>query len=90
MDYTLQNGSQADTVSSPQIAAPTINTDLFRTFDFNGANAFRVDSSRIVAKPVAPIIKTVPYVPEVYNPSAFANRCKVIIFVFVFALANHI
>ena len=64
MDYTFQNGSQADTVSSPQIAAPTINTDLFRTFDFNGANAFRVDSSRIVAKPVAPIIKTVPYVPE--------------------------
>ena len=63
MNYTFQNGSQADTVSS-QIAAPTINTDLFRTFDFNGANAFRVDSSRIVAKPVAPIIKTVPYVPE--------------------------
>ena len=49
---------------SSQIAAPTINTDLFRTFDFNGVDAFRVDSSRIVAKPVAPIIKTVPYVPE--------------------------
>ena len=63
MNYTFQNGSQADSVSS-QIAAPTINTDLFRTFDFNGADAFRVDSSRIAAKPVAPIIKTVPYVPE--------------------------
>ncbi|MBO4602736.1 MAG: DUF4271 domain-containing protein [Salinivirgaceae bacterium] len=63
MNYTFQNGSQADSVSS-QIAAPTINTDLFRTFDFNGVDAFRVDSSRIVAKPVAPIIKTVPYVPE--------------------------
>ena len=63
MNYTFQNGSQADSVSS-QIAAPTINTDLFRTFDFNGVDAFRVDSSRIVAKPVAHIIKTVPYVPE--------------------------
>lgn len=63
MDYTIQNGSQADSTSL-QIAAPAINTSQFRTFDFGGENTFRVDSSRIVAKPVAPIIKTVPYVPE--------------------------
>jgi|GEM_PF-1323964 len=62
MDFTLNN--QADTATVQPISAPAINTSQLRTFDFSAVDAFRVDSSRIVRKPAAPIVKTIPYVPE--------------------------
>ena len=61
MEVSQNNGIQADS-----IAQQTGTLMLQRaTLDFSGADAFRIDSSRIqVKKPSAPIIKTIPYVPE--------------------------
>jgi hypothetical protein len=61
MEVAQNNGIQADST-----AQQTNTLNLSRTtLDFGGVDAFRVDSSRIqVQKPVAPIIKTIPYIPE--------------------------
>ena len=61
MEVSQNSGIQADST-----AQQTGTLILSRpTLDFGGADAFRIDSSRLqVQKPVAPIIKTVPYIPE--------------------------
>jgi hypothetical protein len=60
MEVSQNSGIQAD--STAQIGTLILSRT---TLDFGGADAFRVDSSRIQArKPVAPVIKTVPYIPE--------------------------
>ncbi len=64
MDLTLNNSNQADSAAVQPVAAPAINTTQLRAIDFGAVDAFRIDSSRIAKKPAAPIIKTVPYVPE--------------------------
>ena len=60
MEVSQNSGIQAD--STAQQSGLILSRT---TLDFGGADAFRIDSSRIQArKPVAPIIKTVPYIPE--------------------------
>ena len=61
MEVSQNSGIQADST-----AQQTGTLILSRTtLDFGGADAFRVDSSRLQArKPVAPVVKTVPYIPE--------------------------
>ena len=55
MEFSQNSGVQADSTAL-QIARPAL--------DFGGVDAFRVDSSRLAPqKPVAPVIKTIPYVP---------------------------
>lgn len=63
MDFSQVNGIQAD--STAVQVAPASSVLMSRpTLDFGGADAFRVDSSRLAPqKPVVPVVKTVPYVP---------------------------
>lgn len=60
MELSVNNGIQADST-----AQQTNSLNLSRpVLDFGGVDAFRVDSSRIEVKKPAPVIKTVPYIPE--------------------------
>ena len=62
MDFSQVNGIQADSTAI-QVAPSSVLMSR-QTLDFGGADAFRVDSSRLAPqKPVVPVIKTVPYVP---------------------------
>ena len=62
MDFSQINGIQADSTAI-QVAPSSVLMSR-QTLDFGGADAFRVDSSRLAPqKPVVPVIKTVPYVP---------------------------
>ncbi|MBQ4230003.1 MAG: hypothetical protein II671_00460, partial [Salinivirgaceae bacterium] len=63
MDFSQVNGIQAD--STTVQVAPASSVLMSRpTLDFGGADAFRVDSSRLAPqKTVVPVVKTVPYVP---------------------------
>ena len=63
MSFSQNNGIQAD--STVFQTAPASSVLMLRpTLDFGGADAFRIDSSRLAPqKPVVPIVKTIPYVP---------------------------
>ena len=61
MEVSQNSGIQAD--STAQQSGTLILSRT--TLDFSGADAFRVDSSRLQAKKTTtPIIKTIPYIPE--------------------------
>ena len=63
MELSQLNGVQADSVALQP--APQSSVVISRTaLDFGGADAFRVDSSRLEPKKnYVPVVKTVPYVP---------------------------
>lgn len=62
MNVTQVNGVVAD---SAAIKPASLNSVIISrtTIDFGSIDAFRVDSSRLVAKKTTPVIKTIPYVP---------------------------
>lgn len=64
MEFSQINGVHADSVVINP--APTNSVMMSRsTLDFSGADAFRIDSSRLEPKKTyTPVIKTVPYVPS--------------------------
>ena len=63
MSFSQNTGLQSDSTAVQFVPASSVVTSR-PTLDFGGVDAFRVDSSRIAPKkPVAPVVKTVPYVP---------------------------
>ena len=63
MVLSQNSGIQADSTATQ--SAPAGSVIIMRqTLDFSGADAFRVDSSRLAPKKeYVPVVKTVPYVP---------------------------
>ncbi len=65
MSFSQVNGLQSDTTAIQVVPASSSSVMMSRqTLDFGGADAFRVDSSRLAPqKTYTPVIKTVPFVP---------------------------
>ncbi|MBR5644779.1 MAG: DUF4271 domain-containing protein [Salinivirgaceae bacterium] len=65
MSFSQVNGLQSDTTAIQVVPASSSSVMMSRqTLDFGGADAFRVDSSRLEPKKTyTPVVKTVPFVP---------------------------